>query len=98
MIRATSLLGGTAVTDSSVHSCRDTLVTAMFNPQDDVAAWATCQQIWPAKIVAPGDFDVEEDVERDLARCVKRWHWSLNHLPLGTHGKSLNASHHEEVR
>lgn len=57
-----------AVTDGSVHSCKDTLLTALYNSQDNIACWATCQHIWPSKLVQPGEHDLAEEVERELAR------------------------------
>ena len=58
----------TLITDGSTHGCRDTLVTCVFDPMEQVAGWATCMAIWPSKFVSPGDYDLEMEVERLLAR------------------------------
>ena len=58
----------TLITDGSTHGCRDTLVTCVFDPMEQVAGWATCMAIWPSKFVSPGDYDLEIEVERLLAR------------------------------
>ncbi len=58
----------TLVTDGSTHGCRETLVTAVYDPLHEIAAWCCCQDIYPSKVVGPMDYDLLEEVERLLAR------------------------------
>ena len=57
-------------TDSSVHSCRDTMLSIFFDYKHNAACYGVSQQLWPGKSVAANDdLAVEtEELERVLAR------------------------------
>ena len=57
-------------TDSSAHSCSDTLLSIFFDFRNNTACYAVSPQMWPGKIIAAND-DVAvetEEIERILAR------------------------------
>lgn len=57
------------VTDGSCHSCKDMLISIVYNHRIDAFAHLTGQVIYPSKIVTLADeFQVDPDLERVLAR------------------------------
>lgn len=56
------------VSDGSVHGGHETQVTVFFNQKERWACVGTSQRLWPAKIAAPGEFDVDTEIQRILAR------------------------------
>ena len=57
-------------TDSSVHGCRDTMLSIFFDHKHSAACYGVSQQLWPGKSVAANDdLAIEtEELERVLAR------------------------------
>lgn len=57
-------------TDSSVHGCRDTMLSIFFDHKHSTACYGVSQQLWPGKSVAANDdLAIEtEELERVLAR------------------------------
>lgn len=56
------------VTDESTHGGYHVMVTCFFNPIQGIGCMGTCQEMWPAKIVTPGEFQVTSEIARALAR------------------------------
>lgn len=57
------------VTDGSVHSTQDLLISVAYVHESNVAVNLPGQCLWPAKICTPGDFqDADEELQRTLAR------------------------------
>ena len=74
-------------TDSSVHSCNDTLLSIFFDFRNNTACYGVSQQMWPGKFIAAND-DVAvetEELEQVLAR--------REHSRLGTYKLAQALSH-----
>lgn len=60
-------------TDGSTHGCKDLDVTVAFSHLNSVAAFAPCQHKSPSKIICPGEFHLDHEVETLAAsRNVER--------------------------
>ena len=60
-------------TDGSTHGCKDLGVTVAFSHLNSVAAFAPCQHQSPSKIICPGEFHLDHEVETLAAsRNVER--------------------------
>lgn len=57
----------TIASDGSCHGRHNTLVSIFFGPVLDSACFGRVQVLWPSKVVAPDEFDVDGDVEQLLA-------------------------------
>ena len=88
------------VTDGSTHSGRDTAVTIVYSHETDAVGLAPAQTISRVKVISPGEFDLEPEVEQLAAKrqverlSAYRWLRALSHqIELVTRGKFNLASY-----
>ena len=73
------------VTDGSTHSGRDTAVTIVYSHETDAVGLAPAQCVSRIKVISPGEFELEPDVEEMAAKrqverlSAYRWLQALSH-------------------
>lgn len=82
----------TIVTDASMHGTNDLHVAIAYDHSSDCQVYCTAQAIGLGKKVAPGEFDLDEDIERLLVRSEHERLKSYKFLQLLSHQVFLISS------